>query len=76
MFERYLADYPLNAGALFNLGTAYGDAGQFPKAISAFERCVAVNPGYLEAHGLLAQLHRNAGNHAAANLHLQLSQGK
>ena len=76
MLERYLADYPRNAGALFNLGTAYGDAGQFPKAISAFERCVAVNPGYLEAHRLLAQLHRNAGNHAAANRHLQLSQDK
>jgi tetratricopeptide (TPR) repeat protein len=53
--------YAADDGLFFNLGMAYGDAGELDRAIRSFERAAAINPENPDAHFGLGLIHQRAG---------------
>lgn len=66
ILERLLEYTPDNPGAWNNLGCCYGELRDYPRALTAFERAVQVNPAYLTAYGGLAAMRYAAGDAAGA----------
>ncbi len=51
-FEKMCAEDADNDMAHFSLGGAYNQAGRYADAARAFERCIALNPGFSKAYQL------------------------
>ena len=52
--------------SLFNLGLAYGDAGQYEKAIASYKEAIRINPDDADAHYNLGFVYGDAGQHEKA----------
>jgi len=67
-----LESRPGDVTAAFNLGVALEDLSRFADAISAYERVIASDPSYADAHYNLAQLCERLGRSRAALRHWQI----
>jgi tetratricopeptide (TPR) repeat protein len=72
IFERVLHDDPNYSPAAFYLGLAFSACFDYPKARAAYERAIAVDPGYLEAHANLAGMLLDIGDTDSSIRHLNL----
>jgi len=63
---------PNLSAAYLQLGILYADQKDFPKAIAAYEKAIAVNPGLTEAHYRLAQAYRKTGEEKKAQQEFEL----
>jgi len=66
LLEKALHLDPSLGAAYLQLGILYADQKDFPKAIAAYEKAIAVNPGLTEAHYRLAQADRKTGDEKKA----------
>ena len=69
--ESIRLDPKLGHGYL-QLGILYADRKDFPRAISAYQKAIEVNPQLEEAHFRLAQVYRQNGEKSKAQDELQL----
>jgi len=53
---------PDNVDAVYYLGTAYEDVGEFDKAIEAYNKALSINPGYKDALHDLSLVYIATGN--------------
>ena len=60
-----------DATACFNHGVALEDLGRLADAIAAYERALACDPDYVDAHYNLARLYERLGRQTAAIRHLK-----
>lgn len=63
---------PDDATAAFNLGVALEDSKRDPEALEAYERAIAADRAYADAHYNLARLYERRGHVAAAVRHLRI----
>ena len=61
-YEKAVASDPDNVDALYYLGTAYEDVGQFDKAIKAYNKALSINPDYKDALHDLSLMYIATGN--------------
>ena len=73
LLKRSVELNPGLAPALLQIGVLYQEQNEWPKAISAYEKAVALDPNLAEAHYRLAQAYRHAGEPARAEQELALS---
>jgi tetratricopeptide (TPR) repeat protein len=59
---QHLSNYPNDAGAHYDLGIAYKQTDDLPRATAEFERAVALDPSLAEAHYSLALTYIDAGD--------------
>lgn len=59
----------------YRAGRQYQDAGDFPSAISSYEKALAINPDFAEAHNGLGVILALSGNHESAISHLTTAAG-
>jgi tetratricopeptide (TPR) repeat protein len=59
---QHLSKYPNDAGAHYDLGIAYKQTDDLPRATKEFERAVALDPSLAEAHYSLALTYIDAGD--------------
>lgn len=59
----------------YRAGRQYQDAGDFPPAISAYEKVLAIDPDFAEAHNGLGVVLALSGNHEPAIRHLTTAAG-
>lgn len=69
-FETYLASDPDNCNLLIDLGDAYHRAGDFPKALSCFERVITLKPGSAIGRSRRAAVYLSQHRFADAELEL------
>ena len=72
LLERASQTDPNYSQAAFYLGLAYSAYFEFDKARAAYERAVAIDPGYLEAHANLAGMLLDIGDTDSSIRHLNL----
>jgi tetratricopeptide (TPR) repeat protein len=71
IFQELAAEYPDNPTVLYSLGVAHLIKQQVAQARAAFERVIAVDPGYASAYLNLATIEQLAGEKSKAVTHLQ-----
>lgn len=71
LLDDVLSRLPHNAELHFNHGIALEDQQRFDEAVAAYERCVALQPDFADAHFNLARLHERAGRPHRALRHLR-----
>lgn len=62
---------PQHLGMLVNLGTVCKQQGQLEAAASHYIQALAINPGFAEIHGLLAQVRLDEQDYPQAKQHFQ-----
>ena len=62
LFDQIIKDDPKNKTAYLNRGSAYGQSGEFEKALGDFKSALALDPGAARTYYLLGVTYRDMGN--------------
>ncbi len=73
IYQRAIDEGDSIADSYCNLGILESQAGNYPKAIDCFTKCLKENPRHFEAHYNLANLYAEVGNLALAKVHYRIS---
>jgi len=74
-FQSALKRFPDAANLHNELGYAYRNLGQFPKAFEHYERALAIDPRHREAHEYIGEAYLMVGDLAGAERHLAALRG-